>query len=683
MFVTERFHLEPKFKEYLKSLPVPWGFGLFSEVTYYSRYSRAIYEHRLIGYDEDSGEFKYEDVVVGQEQWPDTVSRVVEGCFSIRKDWYVKHGLYWNDDEMQDAAEELAMAIFEIKFLPPGRGLWAMGTENTYLKGSMSLNNCGFVDVKNDLASAACWAMDALMCGVGVGFSTQNARLHQHRRADQGPRSERTFVVPDDREGWVESLNLLIRSYMGTDEERRVHWNFDYSVVRPAGVPLKGFGGISSGPDPLIKLHERVERFCKQFQAFEVDQTRFIVDVFNAIGGCVVAGNIRRSAEIATGSVDDTTFLDLKNYDKYPEREELGWMSNNSVVLRESHEFEQLPVIAERVQRNGEPGIINLINIQKYGRIGKKKPDAAIGMNPCGEIPLEDRELCNVVEVFPSRCEDKYEIWRMMELATFYASTVSLLPTHDTTTNEVVARNRRIGVSVSGIADWIDATSVSEATMVLREGYEQHVEPVNAALNDEAGIPRSIRLTTVKPSGTISLLAGVSPGMHWPYARYAIRRIRISETSPIADILIKAGIHYEKDDYSDATWCFSFPLASGKGQTRAEDEVSIWEKMALVAMLGREWADNAVSNTVTFLKSESAQVERVIAFFAPLVKSLSLLPNQGESEHAYTQLPFEPITKEVYMEMSRQMEDIDWNALRGIDGSDTQFCDSESCEIPV
>lgn len=360
MLVTERFHIEPAFIQSLKDRPVPWGFGLFSSVVYYRTYSRQMANG-------------------GQEQWYNTVTRVVEGAMSIRKDWYLKHDREWNETRWQGIAQKLASFIYDMKLLPPGRGLWAMGTEYIYERGSMALNNCGYVDVKRDLADAAGWAMNALMCGVGVGFSTENVNLGDVTIPPQTIENTSILEIPDSREGWVDSVKHLINSYFKPGSAYII---MDYSKIRPEGAPLKGFGGLSGGPEPLVKLHTRLRAYFENYKRLG-GSTRLIADVFNAIGACVVAGNIRRSAEIAIGNVYDNTFLNLKNYDAHPERSEIGWMSNNSVILKQSDEFELLPGIANRIRDNGEPGIINLINIQKYARVGKKKVDHAIGFNPC------------------------------------------------------------------------------------------------------------------------------------------------------------------------------------------------------------------------------------------------------------------------------------------------------------
>ncbi len=226
-------------------------------------------------------------------------------------------------------------------------------------------------------------------------------------------------------------------------------------------------------------------------------------------------------------------------------------------------------------------------------------PDRAWLSNPCSETPLEGFELCNLAEVFPTKCKSDEEFYQALKFTTFYASTASLLPSHRPETNAIVACNRRIGVSLSGVADYLEQIGAAQLTRRLREGY-RIVREENERLAKEAGIPVSIRVTTIKPLDTVSQLAGVSSGMHFPTFKYAIRRIRVGEDSPIAQVLIDAGISHERDLYSEHTLVFEFPIDQGK--TRKATEVSAWEQFAFLAMLQREWSDNMVSCTVYFDK---------------------------------------------------------------------------------
>lgn len=650
MIIDERYRLPNSVRDDLRARIVPWGFGVLSEATYYRTYSRQT----------DEGQ---------QEQWADTVVRVVEGVMSIRKDWYKNViGKRWRDADAHFVAGRLADAIYEMRMLPPGRGLWAMGTDYVYERGSHSLNNCGAVDVTTSLSSSAYWLMDSLMCGVGVGFTTNNARLRSFKTPGGGTA---VYQIPDDKEGWAESVRRLILSY----ERGGKVVEFDYSKIRRKGTPIRGFGGVSSGPGPLRELHGRIRHYLDTAS----DQTRLIADVMNAIGACVVAGNVRRSAELAVGAPGDDTFMDLKNYTLNPERAEIGWMSNNSVALQEDDDFLQMPDIAERICDNGEPGILNLKNVRKYGRLGDKHPDEAVAVNPCGEIPLENAELCNLVEVFPTRCNGDFH--EVLELATYYASTVALLRSHSEDTNEVVARNRRIGVSVSGIADWLDGTSGSHVFNQLNKGYDI-VRETNRRLAASAGVNPSIRVTTVKPSGTVSLLAGVSSGMHHPLAPRVLRRVRVAQDSPVGAILKAAKVPHEPDDYSAGTDVFEFPLAYGEGKTRSVKHVSIWEQGRIVTILQRVWSDNAVSNTLTFQPEEKKHVERVLSMYAPDVKSMSMLPDIDGG--AYTQMPVEQITKAEYEERLAKITEPQWEFLTGSDGDarSEAYCQGDYCEIP-
>ena len=666
--VKIRFQLNESTKKEILSLKPEFGFNGLGEIVFRRTYSR------------------------DNEDWGNVVVRVIEGTFSIRKDYFIKNSFGWNDEKWQEHARNMAISMFHMKWLPPGRGLWMMGTEFAYERGSMALNNCGAIDTTDDIVAAAEWTMDALMHGVGVGFSTSwRGKATKPNKEDY-----EEYVIEDSREGWVDSLITLMCSYVeGSKYGRTKFPKFIYALIRPAGVPIKGFGGQASGPDPLKKLHIRVENYLDCFCVGKItvgdtekvyNHTRLVTDIFNAIGACVVAGNVRRSAEIALGDVQNDTFVNLKNYEINPERMEIGWMSNNSVVLNSGDNFEDfcfIPDLAKRIRDNGEPGVINLYNIQKYGRYGKEMQDKAFLVNPCAEIPLESAELCNLAEVFPPRCDNETDFYNAIKFATFYATTVSLLPTHRSETNEIIARNRRIGVSISGIAQWVNFKGYREwrdmnyttLTSILRKGYKL-VRSENARLSAEAGVPSAIRVTAIKPSGSISLLAGVTPGIHYPVSRFAIRRIRIGETSPLVPYMIKAGIPHERDKYSDNSLVFEFVI--DHGDVRPCEEVSPWEQFSLVALAQRCWSDNMVSATIYFDKvRDSSDVEKLLAMYIPVLKSISMLPH---SNHGYVQAPYEPIDEPEY-KRRRTETNIDFKTLRGNVPEGSRYCSGDKCEL--
>jgi len=302
----------------------------------------------------------------------------------------------------------------------------------------------------------------------------------------------------------------------------------------------------------------------------------------------------------------------------------------------------------------------------------------------CGEIQLSDKELCNLAEVFPPRCSDPQKFYKALEYATFYASTVSLLPTHRPETNAVIAKNRRIGVSISGIAQWASKSDSEEwGTMnytkmitFLRKGYKV-VRETNTRLAKEAGVPASIRVTTIKPSGSISLLAGCTAGVHYPVSRYAIRRVRIGMTSPLVPSLIAAGVPFEKDIVSENTYVFEFVI--DHGDVRPCEDVSPWEQFSVVQMMQKHYADNCVSATIYFDKEKDGpDVEKMLAMFIPNLKSVSMLPHSG---HGYRQAPYEKISLEEYEKRKNEFKPIDYKSVRDNVPSGSKFCSGDNCEL--
>lgn len=687
MLVTERFKLNPLTAAALQRRDPQFGYGILGAAVYYRTYSRT----------KENGE---------QESWGDTVIRVVEGTMSILKTHRAKNKLSWDEPEMQALATKMAFFIFEFKFLPPGRSLWAGGTEHVYQHGSMALNNCGFKSIRK-LSDDAAWCMNALMLGVGVGYDTYRGKIN----LKPVNTAYRWYKIPDSREGWVEALRLLIASY----EEGSEKVLFDYSLIRPKGSPIRGFGGIASGPAPLEQMLEKIRTILDKRAANEISSVRCIADVINLVAKCVISGNVRRSALIALGRPDDEEFINLKNwnlpenYERMDFKNGWGYTSNNSIVLERAEDFDYLPKLAPLVSVNAEPGVLNLMNVQKYGRRGEKKKDRAIGVNPCGEIALEDGELCNLVEVFPTRCESEEEFFQAIRLATRFASIVSLLETESDVTNAVIERNRRIGVSISGIVDWLAAMShKSDFVRLMNSGYDV-VKEVNARHAIENRVPESVRLTTVKPSGSISLLAGVSAGMHHPIFRRYIRRMKVDANSPLTPILEQAGIPWEPDNTDPTnTYVFEFPVEVKN--VKSQDEVSLHEHGMRLLTISRFWADNAASNTSTFkatlyedqdgnevsefmhpsdarelgykikVKGEEDSIESFMTYLLPDVKSVSMSPT-SQSRTVFPQSPYEGISVAELERRQAMLKPVDWSRFGGSDGKDSRFCTNDSCEL--
>lgn len=1023
------FKLSDAFLEKYKTAPVGWG--PLGEFVYLRTYSRVI---------------ESED---RNEVWWETVKRVVEGTFQIQKEYVKSIKLPWSDVKAQKSAQCMYDKIFNFKFLPPGRGLWIMGTPFVKDKGSAALNNCGFVsteDIDTQGSFPFAWAMDALMLGVGIGFDTKGAGKTKVKSPKQSSQDD-TYKIPDSREGWVESLRALLDAFfLGTPLPK-----FDYSAIREAGRPIKGFGGTSSGPEPLKTMHERIASLLAKNVGQKVAST-VIVDIMNMIGCCVVAGNVRRSAEIAIGDWKDEGFTTMKDYNLYPEElQSHRWASNNSIFAKVGET--DYHKIARSIVVNGEPGIVWLDNIRNYGRmkdgfndvdrkvmgvnpcivgssmvqtdvglrkakdlVGKKfvaivdgvahestdqgfwssgvkpvfkvtlrnglettttadhklmtkrgwvevkdmtpKDELVIGDNRgfkyeggvgtwiegfilgwligdgtfktnaqdievpvllmwveekyenvmdyppakiiydyvrtfkhrsdftgwtltrtknvykeyrmkshvindianrydvfrnekavykegsyefnrgllqgffdtdgtvmkwrkaaspgvrlpqsdmdrllavqrllltfgilsniyknrrpagkrllpdghggnklydckadheleiaaksfelfmnvigfvdpekqttalhemntctrkymsmkffspiktieeigeeevfdctipgphrftangvitsnCSEQSLESKELCCLVETFPSRHETFDEYKKTLKYAYLYAKTVTLLPTHWEDTNAVLMKNRRIGTSQSGIIDAFQRHGRYNMMQWSDNGYE-YLRELDKIYSNWLCIPRSIKITSVKPSGTVSLLCGVSPGIHYPHAEYYIRRVRVDTNSPLVPVMRAAGYPIEFSAYGktqeerEGTSVISFPVHEPMFYKK-KDEVSAWEQVKNCVDYQRVWADNNVSITVTFKKEEAKDIPVILEAFESELKSISFLPL---SDHGYDQAPYEECDKDTYEAMAAKITKPDFSVIsRGQAPKGSVFCDGDKCEL--
>ena len=654
-----QFQLSDNFVDKYKRKKPPFGFNGLGELVYMRTYSRI----------KENGK---------NERWWETVRRVVEGTYSMQKKWIDSHQLGWNPWQAQKSAQEMYERMFTMKFLPPGRGLWAMGTPITEKKKLYAaLNNCAFVStstLKEDYAKPFCFLMDASMLGVGVGFDTKGAGEIIVKGVNTNKKTT-IYQIPDTREGWVKSLKLLLESYFhGTNPVK-----FDYSLLRLLGEPIRGFGGVSSGPEPLREVHEDIRQVLERNSGSPITVTT-IVDIMNLIGKCVVAGNVRRTAEIVFGDPTDEEYLNLKNYKVNPHRDQYGWTSNNSVFAELGMDYTE---IAKRIVDNGEPGFAWLENMRHYSRMkngGDDKDHRAMGGNPCLEQTLESYELCCLVETFPNNHETLDDFKRTLKFAYLYAKTVTLGRTHWSDTNRVMLRNRRIGCSVSGVAQFITNRGLHELSTWLEEGYHT-IQRWDNSYSDWLAIPKSIKTTSVKPSGTVSLLAGATPGLHYPESRFYIRRIRISVNSELIEPLKKAGYKIEPAFGSeDSTLVVEIPVDVGEGIATAS-ELTIWEQFSLAALMQRHWADNQVSCTVTFNpETEGAQIPHVLKYFQYHLKGISLLPRHDYG--AYPQMPYEKIDEKEYNKQIKKLGKLNFGVIKNEEAEVEKFCNNESCELP-
>jgi adenosylcobalamin-dependent ribonucleoside-triphosphate reductase len=662
------FKLSEDFVAGYKTKKAPFGYtdvagNSVGEITFLRTYSR-----------------KKEDGT--KETWAEVCERVINGMYSLQKDHAKQNRLPWSDAKAAASAKEAYDRLFNLKWTPPGRGLWVMGTPLVNeQRNSAALQNCAFVSTnemtKQNPGKPFAFLMEASMLGVGVGFDDKGAdKGFEIFSPIQG---EIEYVIPDTREGWQESTVALINSYLKPDQSKL---NFDYSEIRPYGAPIATFGGTASGPEPLIKLHDHIrDLFTDRFG--QLLTRKDIADIGNMIGVCVVSGNVRRSAELLIGRIDDQDFLNLKNPEVNPERmANWGWMSNNSVEVSVGIDF--TPIV-DGIARNGEPGVIWMDTSRKYGRLADKlnnKDWRIAGYNPCAEQSLESFEMCTLVETYLNRHDSIEDYKRTLKFAYLYAKTVTLLPTHWEETNAIMQRNRRIGTSMSGVANFADNKGLPVLRQWMDEGYQVVME-YDKKYSEWLGIRESIKTTTIKPSGTVSLLAGESAGVHWDVAgRYQMRLITFANNDPMLPLFKMANYRVEESVYTKGSSVVYFPIKSNS--VRSAKDVSIYEKIALAATAQRYWSDNSVSVTVSFdPEKESEDVGRVLHMYDGQLKTVSFLPS---GNMVYAQMPYQEITEEEYTTYSDQLFPIDFVGVYqglGVDAIGEAYCTTDACEIKL
>ena len=596
------------------------------------------------------------------EEFADTVDRVVRASNEQLKVGFT-----------EDESERLRGHLMRLKGTVAGRFLWQLGTDTVNKLGLSSLQNCAFTVVDQPVVPFT-WAMDLLMLGSGVGYNIQkenidklppvNPNFVSPKRLD---RPDADFVVPDSREGWVALLGKTLKAAFLAHKTGKQTFSYSTQLIRSKGAPIKGFGGTASGPEDLVwgigeigKVLEK--RAGKKIRPIDA------LDIMNIIGAVVVAGNVRRSAQIAIGDADDVEYLLAKRWD-------LGnipsWraMSNNSVVCNDVGDLHDY--FWDGYEGKGEPyGLINLKLSRKTGRLGETQyPDPKVqGYNPCAEQSLADKETCCLAEIYLPNIETYEEFIDVATLLYRVCKHSLALPCHLKDTEAIVHENMRMGIGVTGVLQATD-----EQKSWLRDVYPK-LRSYDEWYSQKHGFNKSIKLTTVKPSGTLSLLPGVTPGCHPAYAKYMVRRIRISSNHTLVDVCRSHGypVEYQQNfDGSEdrSTVVVSFPFTHGDNAVLAKDMTAI-SQLETVRWLQEVWSDNSVSCTVYYRKEELPEIRKYLKKnYKNGHKSLSFLLH---SDHGFKQAPLEEITKEQYDELVAKTVPI-----TGIDADDLGLDDSE------
>ena len=596
------------------------------------------------------------------EEWFETCARVISGAQAI--------GAGYTEKE----AETLYDLMWNTKAIPGGRMLWQLGTENNTRLGGDSLVNCWYVNVRE--ADDFRFLFNQLMLGGGVGFNVTEEGVAQLPKVQVGYATlnegfDVDFVVPDNREGWGDLLLRVINAHF--EGER-----FTYSVdaVRPEGAPIKTFGGTASGPGILVDGVDQIQGILMYAGDEERKLTTVeVLDICNIIGSIVVAGNVRRSAQIALGDATDQSYLDAKRWDR-GHIPAYRAQSNNTVMASSILDLPE-SFWDGYTSGKGEPyGLFNLEAARRFGRTGEEKPDGSIeGVNPCGEIPLAHRESCNLAELVVPKFGLLAEMQVAAKLLYKMQKAIARLPFLDEQTNAVAHTNYRLGLGVTGVAQATD-----EQMTWLAATYRE-LESFDRNYSALLGVYPSIRLTTVKPSGTLSLLAGVTPGVHGGYARFHVRRVRMAASDGLVEWCREKGYPVEfvlnlDGTIDPKTVVVEFPAEFPKATTLAADESAV-DQLDRARFLQRVWADNAVSVTITYRDEELPAIRAYLEEHWHEMKSVSFLPYSG---HGFVQAPLEPLSEEAYQERLDAI-DMKHHAYEGIATIGDDECATGACPI--
>ena len=600
------------------------------------------------------------------EEWPDTVERVIKACND-------QLGCNFREDERQDIRD----IMLSLKGTVAGRFLWQLGTKTVDRLGLPSLQNCSFVVVDEPIRPFT-WAFEMLMLGSGVGFNIQREHVYQLPKVKSKVEVTRCdvndadFIVPDSREGWVELLDRVLRASFEVGEG----FTFATHLIRPKGAKIEGFGGTASGSEDLVWGMLEINKILNAKVGRRLSSVDCL-DIMNIIGKIVVAGNVRRSAQIALGDHDDIEYLRAKRWD-------LGgipnWraMSNNSVVC---DNIDLLPSeFWEGYKGNGEPyGLINLKNSRKWGRTHEMEyPDPDVmGFNPCAEQSLANFETCCLAEIYLPNIESAEELKKVARYLYRINKHSLAIPCSLKETEDIVHANMRMGIGVTG---YLQATE--QQRVWLDETYT-YLRAYDKEYSKQHGFPNSIKLTTVKPSGTLSLLAGVTPGAHPGFSEYYLRRIRMAADSELARVARSNGYHVEyvrnfdgTEDHS--TVVVSFPCKFPK-DTKFADEMSAVDQLEVIKRLQSEWSDNSVSVTIYYRMEELESIKAWLDDnYDYCVKSVSFLLHSG---HGFDQAPLEEISESRYHEERSKVTPI--TSLDSVELDDVEIADCDTGACPV
>jgi len=582
-----------------------------------------------------------------------------------------------------EVREEIRSGILNLEVMPSMRCLMTAG--EALEKTAIAAYNCCFIAIDDPKAFDEILLI--LMCGTGVGISVERQFIcHLPVIAEKFRRSNTVISVEDSREGWANAFRELISMlYAGCIP------SWDTSKVRPAGVRLKTFGGRASGPGPLIELFQFAVDTFKEAAGRKLNSIE-CHDICCKIGEIVICGGVRRSAVISLSNPSD----DRMRYAKSGE----WWKANPHRALANiSACYTEKPGmdvfmrewLALYDSKSGERGIFNREaakkNCAKYGR---RDPNHDFGSNPCNEVILRSASFCNLTEVVARPGDAEETLKRKVRLATIMG-TMQATITNFSYLRKIWRQNTEeealLGVSITGVLDNA-LLSGAEGKKKLGETLgrlREYAVSVNKEWAAKLGINQATATTCIKPSGTVSLLASCSSGIHPRHSQHFIRTVRADKKDPLAKLMVEMGFPHEDDvTKPEYNWVFSFPMQSPEGSVLRDDLTAI-DHLELWKTYQDHWTEHKPSITVNIRESEWMDVGAWVYRHFDSVSGIAFLPFSG---HSYRQAPYSEVTKDEYEKAIAAMpKNVDWSKLGQFEIEDntqmekTLACVGDSCDL--
>lgn len=617
---------------------------------------------------------RWRDDLGRRETWEETVQRYV--------DFFDKRTQGQFSDVLQG---EVRQAIVNLEVMPSMRALMTAGEalERENLAGF----NCSYLAINTKRSFSE--ALYILMCGTGVGFSCERQEITKLPQVPENlSKSDDVIVVADSKEGWAKAYNRLLNALWDGDIP-----TIDYSKVRPAGARLKIFGGRASGPESLKRLFDFTVDVFKKAKGRKLNSIE-VHDIVCMIGEIVVVGGVRRSALISLSNLSDQRMRDAKSGQWWMDNPQRA-LANNSVAYTEKPEAE---IFMEEwlslvKSKSGERGIFNRVAAQKQAnKWGRRPADKAYGCNPCSEIILQDKQLCNLSEVVIREDDTEETLLRKVRVASILGTLQATLTSFNFVSEKWSANTADealLGVSLTGIMD-------NELTAGIK-GYDvlagvlnrlrDRAREVNAEWAEKLGIKVSTAITCVKPSGTVSQLCNTASGIHARHNRNYIRTVRVDKKDPLYQFMQAKGFVVEDDVMRPgSTAVVSFAISSPE-HAITRDQVSAIEALELWLLYQREWCEHKPSVTITVRDEEWLAVGAWVYEHFDEVSGISFLPH---SDHTYQQAPYQDMTAEEFAKWQAEhpLPQIDWRELAEFEKTDntvamqTLACVAGACELP-